>query len=288
MLVALRAPNTSRTLGFDTLSVMTETAVSPSELSDWLIGRGRHFISSAEIAEMFVIDPASVPGSLERARRAGKLLSVTKGGWVPVPAEYRSAGAPPVSHFIDQLMQHLGHSYYVGFLSAAALHGASHQAPMVFQVATPAKLRERRIGRSRLRFIQRTATAGRPRRQHNVPTGRIWVSTPEVTLFDLVESPEEGGGLSNIATIIGELLTDQRLDESALAQTSQLYPNAVTQRVGYLLDLMASEVSVQFDTNELNAELDHARYQHLAHSADDGERNERWHIIANSEIEHDL
>jgi AbiEi antitoxin C-terminal domain len=27
-------------------------------------------------------------------------------------------------------MTHLGHPYYVGFLSAAALHGAGNQAPM--------------------------------------------------------------------------------------------------------------------------------------------------------------
>lgn len=99
--------------------------------------------------------------------------TVTKGGWVPVSAKYRSAGASPPSHFIHQLMDHLGHPYYVGFLSAAAIHGASHQSPMVFQVVTPAKLRERKVGRARLQFIQRSATAKRPRQQHNVPTGRI-------------------------------------------------------------------------------------------------------------------
>ncbi len=237
---------------------------------------------------MFDIDADSVPASLERAREAGKLISVTKGGWVPVPPQYRSAGAPPPSHFIDQLMQHLGHPYYVGFLSAAAIHGASHQAPMVFQVVSSAKLRERRIGRGRLRFIQRAAVSERPRLQHNVPTGRIWVSTPEVTLFDLVEASDEGGGLSNVATIVGELLTDERLDKSALAQVRQLYPSAVAQRVGHLVDFMADETGVRFDTNELNEALGDVRYRELSPSAGDGERSGRWHIINNTEIEHDL
>ncbi len=148
---------------------MIREMVPPRELADWLIGRGRHFVSTTEIAGILGVPAASVPASLERARAAGKLIRVTKGGWVPVPAEYRIAGAPPPSHFVHQLMEHLGHPHYVGFLSAAAVHGASHQVPMVFQVVTPARLRERRIGRGRLQFIHRTATPQRPRIQHSVP-----------------------------------------------------------------------------------------------------------------------
>ena len=273
---------------------MAGVEVPPSGLSDWLIGQGRHFISTVEVATMYGISPLSVPASLERAREAGKLISVTKGGWVPVPAEYRSAGSPPPSHFIHQLMDHLGHPYYVGFLSAAAIHGASHQSPMVFQVATPIKLRERTVGRARLQFIQRADTAERPRQQHNVPTGRIWVSTPEVTVFDLVEAPEEGGGLSNVATVIGELLADDRLDAAALGSTARGYPMVIAQRVGYLIDLMASEVNAGFDSGPLRDPLAGIRYREL--SPGDGERegdanrarDERWHVVVNTDIEHDL
>ena len=117
-------------------------------------------------------------------------------------------------------------------------------------MVTPAKLRERKVGRARLQFIQRSATAERPRQQHNVPTGRIWVAIPEVTVFDLVESPEEGGGLSNVATVIGALLEEQRLGAAALASVAAIYPEVVAQRVGYLIDLMATEVGAEFDTEK--------------------------------------
>lgn len=267
---------------------MPKVKVSPSQLSDWLLGQGRHFISTSEVAEMYGISAVSVPASLERAREAGKLISVTKGGWVPVPAEYRSAGAPPPSHFIHQLMEYLGHPYYVGFLSAAAIHGASHQAPMVFQVATSAKLRERRVGRGRLRFVERAAAAERPRQQHNVPTGRIWVATPEVTVFDLVESPQEGSSLSNVATIVGELLLDKRLDEAALPGTSALYPRVVAQRAGFLIDLMADEIGTEFDTEMLHESLTGARYRDLSPGDGHGKHDDRWHVIVNTKIEHDL
>lgn len=267
---------------------MLQVGVAPGELSDWLIGQGRHFISAAEAARVLSVEPESVSASLERARQAGKLVSVTKGGWVPVPAEYRSAGAPPPTHFVHQLMEHLGHRYYVGFLSAAAMYGASHQASMVLQVATPAKLRDRRVGRGRIRFVERSTAAGRPRRSHSVPTGRIWVSTPEVTVFDLVEVPQEGAGLSNVATVIGDLLAEGQLDPDALAVAGAVFPKAVVQRAGYLIDFMAHETGASFDTAPLHKLVEDARYRELSPSGGPGRRNPRWRITANVRLEHDL
>lgn len=185
-------------------------------------------------------------------------------------------------------MEHLGHPYYVGFLSAAAIHGASHQSPMVFQVVTPAKLRERKVGRGRLQFIERSMTAERPGQQHNVPTGRIWVATPEVTVFDLVESPNEGGGLSNVATIIGELLAEERVDAAVLASVAARYPAVVAQRVGYLIDLLAGEVDAEFDTDPLHKALTGVRYRDLSPGDGDSPHDDRWHVIVNADVVHDL
>lgn len=163
--------------------------LTAADLSDELIAHGQHFITADEIAERLGIEPARLWGSVHRAVDDTKLVAVTKGGWVPVPPEFRKAGAPPPSHFIDPMMNFLSHPYYVGFLTAAALHGASHQAPMVFQVATPALLRDRSIGSWRVQFARRAAAPERATVCKTVPTGRITVSTPEVTVLDLVESP---------------------------------------------------------------------------------------------------
>ena len=273
---------------FGTLGGIAREGVSPSELADWLIGQGRHFITTADAAGVLGVSAASVAASLERPRKAGKLISVTKRGWVPVPPEFRSAGAPPPSHFIHQLMEHVGHPYYVGFLSAAAILGASHQAPMVFQVVTPARLRRRRIGRGRIQFIQRAAAVERPRWQHGVPTGRIWVSTPEVTVFDLVESPQDGAGISNVATVVGSLLMDGSLDPVALASVGAEYPVAVAQRSGYVIDFMAGETGVEFDTARLQALVADSRYRHLSSGGGSGRHDPRWHVVVNADIEHDL
>lgn len=273
---------------FDTLDDMNAAIVQPGALADWLLAQGRHFITTAEAANVLGVVPAKVPASLERAREAGKMISVTKGGWVPIPPGHRSAGAPPAGHYIDQLMNHLGHDYYVAMLSAAAMHGASHQSPMVLQVVTPARLRERRIGRSRIQFLQRSDIESRPRERHTVPTGRITVSTPEVTVFDVVESPQHAGGLSNVATIIGDLLNDDKLTTSALADVARHYPSPVAQRVGYLIDLMAGETGASIDTDALRQHLAGSRYHELSPGHGDGRRDQRWHVIINADIEHEL
>ena len=177
---------------------MTVERVTPSSLPDWLLGRGRLFVTTTEIAELTGLSGAAVPVHLHRARAANKIVSVTKGGWVPVPLVYRESGAPPPMHYVDYLMRYLGHPYYVGFLSAARIHGASHQVPMVLQIVTPALLRDRRVGAHRLQFVRRSDAASRAVQEHDTDDGPVTISTPETTVLDLVDAPERGAGLDNV------------------------------------------------------------------------------------------
>jgi predicted transcriptional regulator of viral defense system len=176
------------------------------------------WISKARTTHAVAVAPGEVRHSLRRQRDAHTIVPVTKGAWVPVPPQYRRNGAPPVDHFIDPLMRFLGLEYYVGFLSAAALHGASHQAPMVFQVVTDAILRDRRIGAQQVAFIRRRGTVRRATKRRMVSTGRITVASPEVVVLDLVEGPHYGAGLSNVATVIAELLDGGQIDPVLLAE----------------------------------------------------------------------
>jgi predicted transcriptional regulator of viral defense system len=82
-------------------------------------------------------------------------------------------------------MAFLSRRYYVALLSAAELHGAAHQAPQVFHVMVDRHVRDRDVGRARLRFF-----AG---------------AHVELTGVDLVEHPGPGGGIDNVATVLTEL-----------------------------------------------------------------------------------
>ncbi len=269
---------------------MQVESISPSNLPDWLLGRGRHFITTSQVSELLGVPKESVATSLHRARRAHKIVSVTKGGWVPVPPTHRSAGAPPPIEYIDDLMRFLGHPYYVGFLSSARIHGASHQVPMVLQVVTPGRLRDRRIGGHRIQFIRRTYAADRAVEQRDIDTGRIIIATPETTTFDVVDAPQYAAGLGNAANVLGELLLDQRVDPVLLAECAAGYPTTVIQRVGWLLEHMAAEIDESIDLTPLAPLVREADYTPLDPrlAAIDGPRSEGWHVIVNTDVEHDL
>jgi predicted transcriptional regulator of viral defense system len=262
--------------------------VAPRHLADELIGRGRHFVTTHEVGELLGVDIGSVRSALRRSIDAGAMLSITKGAWIPVPPEYRSWGAPPPTRYIDRLMRFLEHPYYVGFLSAAQIHGASHQSPMVFQVVTPAVMRDRHIGRSSLQFIRRAAAVTRTAMNVTTPTGRMLVSTPEVTLFDLVDAPSLGGGLSNVATIAAEFLEAGRLDPDTLVSVASLFPTAVRQRLGYLIDVAAAHQAIDIDLTPLADALASAATVALdPHGPSSRDRHRRWHVRVNATIDID-
>src|SRR5690606_18186002 len=95
---------------------------------------------------------AAIKMTLYRLKRSGAIASPRRDFFVIVPREYRSAGCPPATWWIDDLMRHLGRRYYVALLSAAALHGAGHQQPMALQVIADASERDIQVGRVRLNF----------------------------------------------------------------------------------------------------------------------------------------
>jgi predicted transcriptional regulator of viral defense system len=247
-------------------------------------------VTTEEISELLRIPRSHVSPSLQRWRQKGLLFSPTKGVYVPIPPEYRSWRTVPASHFIDPLMRHLGHDYYVCLLSAAEAHGFAHQRPQVFQVMTPARLRDRCFGRVRLSFITSSETGGRPAVKKNTPTGTMRLSTPEGTALDLVALPRRSGGLSNVATILGEMVQESALDISRLADLAARYPAAVAQRAGWLLEFAASEVSHDVDAEALRkVAVSRSTPTPLAsHGPRRGPVDERWNVIVNSSVEPDL
>lgn len=264
-------------------------AVEPRELADWLLARGRSWVTTTEAATLLGVPEGHVAPTLARWRRRGQLFSPTKGLYVVVPPEYRSWGAIPASHFIDALMTHLGHDYYVALLSAAEVQGYAHQRPQVFQVMTPARLRDRAFGRVRLQFITDVSMAGRAADVVNTPTGTMRVSSIETTVLDLVACPRLSGGLSNVATIVGEMLEEQRIDVAHLAASVAGYPTSVVQRCGWLLEFMADRVQVDLDTDPLAEPVASRRAVLLDPGGRrTGERDARWHVVVNGVPEPDL
>jgi predicted transcriptional regulator of viral defense system len=211
-----------------------------SEYLEMLQEKGRLTFTKDEARKSLKLSPLAFNRASERLIVKKRLVHPSRGFFVIVPAEHRSAGAPPVSWFIHELMKFHEQSYYAGLLTAAAFFGAAHQAPQEFQVVTSAALRPIHIGRSKIHFLTKKWTQATPIAPIRTPFGDIQVSTPEATVFDLVQYVHRAGHLSNVATILLEL--SEKLDPKKLVTAAQACGEiTVAQRVGYLLDSFADK-----------------------------------------------
>lgn len=205
---------------------------------------GRYAFTAAEAQAALGVSDIALDNALRRLKIRRRLATPRRGLVVIVPTEYRAAGAPPPSWFIDDLMRFLGQPYYVGLLSAAALqgataqesipHGASPQESMIFQVVTDRPTRPAQVGQARIEFHASRSIESEPTIEAQTKTGAMTVSTPEVTAFDLVKFSVACGGCSHVATVLSRLA--EQIDPQALGAQAEVRPSPEAQRLGFLLD----------------------------------------------------
>ncbi len=210
-----------------------------SAFVDALQGRGRYTFDRAEGLEELGSTPEALEAAVRRLSTKGRLAVPRRGFYVIVPAEYRSSGAPPPDWFIADLMRFEGKTYYVGLLSAAALHGSAHQQPQEFQVVTDGPLRSAKAGRVRIRFFTKATAGSTPVVDMKTQTGSMRVSTPEATAVDLVRYVKRAGQLDNVATVLSELA--EKLDaKRLLAAARKDVEIGHVQRLGHILDAVGA------------------------------------------------
>ncbi len=205
--------------------------ISFRRLWDDLLAEGCVAITSEEIAKRAGTSLESVYVATHRAVSERLLFSPARGLHVLVPPEYRTWGSVPADWFIDDMMSHLGTPYYIAYLSAAARHGASHQAAQQFQVVTGKRVKSRTAGRVKLRFYSCSSITARAIELQNGPTGLLKVATPETCLLDLAENSDAGGGVATLVELIGEL----PIDGDALVDAAATRPRAAVRRAAWLL-----------------------------------------------------
>lgn len=260
---------------------------SVRHLDDLFVSQGR-YVASADEIEDTIGSRSNLSARLARLRRQGRLVSAAKGLYLVVPPEYRTWRGLPADWFIDDLMRHLGRHYYVGLLSAAALHGASHQAPQSFQVIVDRAVRSRTIGRVKLQFFETRAMAAAVERggveRRTSHTGAYNLSGPELTALDLVAHARRVGGLGNVATVLAELedLRGQRLAALAVGRAQ-----SVIRRLGWLLDRFGHAD----DLDPLAALIVRDREHPTPLDPDApalGAPDPRWYVLENTDVEPDL
>lgn len=268
------------------LAGVLDERVDMAGLPDALLAAGVHAFTTADAAAAAEIKQDSARPALARLIKNGLAFTPARGLYIPIPPEFRSWGAVPALWFIDSLMAHLDRTYYVGYLSAAELHGAAHQRPQALQVVVDRDLRDRTFGRVRLRFITNREAGNLPSVRQNTPTGTAALSTPELTALDLANRPDNGGALHNVATVLIDLAREGRLDDAELAKLARKVPVAASRRVGWIVE---RHTDVQLDAlaQATGAAADEPSKLDQ-HGPRRGKVDRRWRLRINAVIEPDL
>jgi len=251
---------------------------------DSLQASGKYSFLRARAIKESGLSQAAVSKALQRSVKRGRIVKLKDYFYVIVPLEYRSAGAPPVSWFIRDLMAAMGLPYYVGLLSAAAVHGASHHQPQEFQVMTDRSVREIVASRTRIHFFASRYVSRAAVMDVKTPTGPMRVSTPETTAVDLVRFSRSAGRLDNVATVIAEMgaLLDPKRLLAAIRVVDDV-PSA--QRLGYVLDRIRQRHLSEPVHKWLERQKPHALPLRSGRAVEGSRENRRWHLLVNEAIE---
>lgn len=173
--------------------------------------------------------------ALNRQAKQGWLFSPSKGFYVIIDPQHQGSGFLPVEWFVDDWMKYLGGQYYIGMLSAAMLHGASHQKPQQVQIVRDKEARNLAKGPYSISFFFKKHSQAACYEQRQSPAGFFNVSNPEVTAYDILRYPKACPSLGLAATILQEL--GEKIDPVRLAALVDIGAEAsVLQRLGWLLD----------------------------------------------------
>lgn len=268
--------------------------MSVMSIAEWIEEReikGFPTFSHNDVKENFpTLNISSIANELCRLNKKKRIQSVHKGFYTAVPLPFKEKGVVPPYNYIGQLMNHLGRPYYISLLSAGVLNGAAHQRPQRMSVTTVLP----RISNSEdynpsLVWNYKKEIPRDFLLETNSDTGIILYSNPELTAIDLVQYNNLIGGLSVAGTIMEELaerLNFEKYGEKIIKITT--FPTL--QRLGYILEVVLDKRKLADSLYSiLQPNLKQLKYRPLSTEkpTEDSERNTRWKLLINQEIEID-
>ena len=261
---------------------------------DDLLARGRAYFSRDEALAALDLSSSALAAAITRAIKKHRLANPRHGIYLILRPDDRISGAPDPVKWIDPLMKHQGVDYRISLLRAAAFHGSSHQAAMVFQVVVPRQLRDFDLGRHRLQFLYQSpkvfAQINRPEllTQIKSDAGFAKVAGVELTLLDCARYFHRATGINGVAQIARDI--GAKANPRRLAKAAAAYENSAVRRLGYLLDQVghdrqahALESFVKQAKTALP--LDPAVKPIVAALAQAHERSTKWKLLITESVE---
>ena len=261
------------------------------------LSRGRGYFSRDEAVKAAGIAPATFSTAATRLIKKRRLANPRHGFCLILRPEDWIAGAPDPIRWIDPLMKHQAVDYRVSLLRAAAIHGSSHQAAMVFQVIVPRQVRSFELGRHRLEFVYQAPAAfteiniSEWVKQTKNEAGYAKVASVEVTMLDCARYFHKSAGINGVAQIAKDL--GANADPHLLAAAAAFYENSAVRRLGYLLDCagharQATALQSFVSKSKSSKPLDPSARSLSMSLPIRNEMNSRWKLLINVPVEVDV
>ncbi len=217
-------------------------SLSPQE-SRVILGlteRGRREATRAEIVQLLGVSPKAADHVIESLRRKRWLERATWGRYLVVPPE-QGPEALGDSNLLA-LASRIADPYYIGFGTAAAHYGLTTQHRNVIFLVTPARLRKRTVGGSRVRIVTQAASKSFGFEPVDVLGYKVMMSDREKTAIDCIDHPELAGGVGEAATILAT--ASRRFDWIKAADyLERIGSGALVRRFGWLADHVKADLS---------------------------------------------
>ncbi len=237
----------------------TRTQGVTSRLLDEIQGRGRLVTSLNELVAMSGLTPLAVRRQLEHLVDRITRLPSRPSCFLIIPPEHRLRGAPPIVNWLGDYCQLSQQPYYVGLLSAAAMHGSAQQAVQITQVITTTPTRALDLGNVHIEFHVKQRLDDTPLTQIKGLAAPLAVSSPEATALDLMSFQQSVGGVARAVNVVAGLLPAMTAD--GWRRALHLENVAVKQRMGYVLEVLGAKKYAKLVEASLPAKLRQVRLQ---------------------------
>lgn len=231
----------------------------------------------------------STKRELSRLVDKKEVINLRKGFYLIIPPRYSTTGKLPLQLYADKLFKYLNRQYYLGFYSAAKIHGASHQQVQRDYIMTqnPPLIDINKILID-IRFITTTNWPEENILIKKSDAGIYKISSPALTAADLIHYQTKLGGLNRMLAVIQELT--EEIDEHDLANLRNWYPHKSTlQRLGFVLDKIGGE---DYLSDIIFNYLKSNKYYPVLLSPDSKQKPgavyNKWKVDVNIELESDI
>jgi predicted transcriptional regulator of viral defense system len=234
-------------------------------------------------------DGTAVKREIARLTEKKDIINLRKGFYLIIPPRYATSEKLPLQLYVGKLFKYLNRNYYMGLYSAARIHGASHQqSQRDYLIIEAPKLNPIRKKSFDLQFF---TTGNWPESNIEVKrsdAGEYNISSPALTLVDLIHHHTKIGGLNRILSSVEEL-TEEITEKDILSLMSWYEHKSTLQRAGFLLEeVSGTSPLVEIVFTKLKEQQFYPVLLSPRRNQKPGSANNRWKIDVNIKLDSDL